>query len=63
MDKGKMKAVLDAVSGLTYAEWRMISQEIERGFSQHLNRTALSAAEMDMISARMQIELEAYFKQ
>lgn len=63
MDKSKLLALLSAASGITYAEWELVKEHIDRGFQQKLNRTELSAGELQEISGRMQVELEAYFRQ
>ena len=62
MDKSKLLALLSAASGITYAEWELVKEHIDRGFQQKLNRTELSAGELQEISGRMQVELEAYFQ-
>lgn len=62
MDKSKLLALLSAASGITYAEWELVKEHIDRGFQQKLNRTELSAGELQEISGRMQVELEAYFR-
>lgn len=61
MDKSKLLALLSAASGITYAEWELVKEHIDRGFQQKLNRTNLTAGELQEISGRMQVELEAYF--
>lgn len=63
MDKSKLLALLSAASGITYAEWELLKEHIDRGFQQKLNRTELSTGELQEISGRMQVELEAYFRQ
>lgn len=62
MDKSKLLAVLSAAKGLNYAEWRLIAEEIEHGFQMQMNRQVMSDEESARIRARLDIELEAYFR-
>lgn len=63
MDKAKMLAVLSTAAGLTYAEWELIKEHMDRAFQQKLNCTSLSAGDVQEISGRMQVELDAYFRE
>ena len=41
MDKSKMMAILSNALSMTYAEWRLIADEIEHGFQMRMNREKL----------------------
>ena len=62
MDKSKMMAILSIARGMTYAEWRLICEEIEHGFQMRLNREKLESEDAERIEARLEIELDAYFR-
>ena len=61
MNREKLDAVLQAAQGLTYAEWRLVAERIERTYQQQLNRMALSDDDVAKVSAAMHAELAAYF--
>jgi hypothetical protein len=63
MEKRRLLNLLNAASGLTYAEWRIACQEIERGFQEKMNREMLTSDDAERIGARMEIELDAYFRE
>ena len=62
MDKGKMMAILSNALSMTYAEWRLIADEIEHGFQMRMNREKLEKEDAERIQARLDIELDAYFR-
>lgn len=61
MDKDKMDAMVNAVTGLTYMEWKLIADQIEREFQTKMNRTAITPGESQQLSARIAVELDGYF--
>ena len=62
MDKSKMMAILNNALSMTYAEWRLIADEIEHGFQMRMNREKLEKEDAERIQARLDIELDAYFR-
>lgn len=62
MDKSKMMAILSNALSMTYAEWRLIADEIEHGFQMRMNREKLEKEDAERIQARLDIELDAYFR-
>lgn len=62
MDKNKLQQILNAAAGITYAEWELVKEHMDRGFQQKMNCTALTEGELQEISGRMQVELDAYFR-
>lgn len=62
MDKSKMMAILSNALSMTYAEWRLIADEIEHGFQMRMNREKLEKEDTERIQARLDIELDAYFR-
>ena len=61
MDNNKLAAIMNAAAGITYAEWELVKEHMDRGFQQKLNRESLTTGELQEISGRMQVELDAYF--
>lgn len=61
MDRAKLGAVLAAMDGITYQEWNMISECIERKFKQKLNRSQINSVDTEEMIGRMEVELDAYF--
>lgn len=60
MDKNRMIAAVEAISGMTYQEWRLMADQIERAFMRRLNQATILQEDTEAISAWVEITLENY---
>ena len=60
MDKKRMMAAVNAVSGMTYQEWRLMADQIERAFQRRLNQATILQEDTEAISAWVDITLDNY---
>lgn len=60
MDKKRMIAVVEATAGMTYQEWRLLADQIERAFQRRLNQATILQEDAEAISAWVDITLENY---
>ena len=61
MNRSKINSILDSLSGITYQDWCLIREQVDRKMMQKQNRIEFTAEDAAETASRMQIELEGYF--
>lgn len=62
MKAEKVNELIQAITGMTYMEWRMAQEQIEREFQMKLNRSAITAAEAESVCTRIAVESGGRFE-